>query len=935
MLNAGDCGSWVVDPLTCEVYGHVVASDAMGDTYVVPLNATLRDMEEKLGAEVSLPTEADIDTWLAQQAKSAAKQITVPMKSERKKVAFKDSKMDKAEPQRDHRKPDGHPSSEASKSPASSAVETSTRIVAYCGSCNEEIKGPSQDAGSNHRRHMQTCSKHNKHTAPRVANPRNSLDERSKSTSIKDSKDVLQTATIKQSTQQSPVPWSIRSMYSNLKKKPVSDSQQKDENKGKNISGSKSNKSAGSASSMKPAATTLAQSLGTNTKSSNSKKDSASPPINKESPIPSLALISGISRDLHPTPIIGPRPSLPAASPLPRLPRSRGFPASPPSRSAPPRIHGHESLREGSLDSHHQSHNSSGQVSYEGYTFTRCNSRETGQKETWAVARMVPMPVSQSDLKDQIKRDKKKHVSALDEYNSENMKGFKRKQVDNLIRERKKIDGDYGYEYVLASIKLDSRKIKSKNIETVSMQVILERQLIAGIPHETPVEPSIDFHTKLPSQIMDLTTGDEFRKVGDSGSGRQNVGHGGAVVPFAGYPGYGAFPMSPAQGQLLGHGMQPVINATPYTFPPLHSPAQGMWLPPHPQTTPLVQQTSQNVQGQLVKVQKSNQKKKAPKIVDLRHESRKKLDYHSDSSSSSDLSFELESDNSWTRTDATPDTVPSEVSNDYRKEKNYRKESKDSSYSKDGIEEPPSAHGKEGPTYREPRRKEHRRSSLSPAHRSRDVSSDRFDMDLERHGRRATYIRHSRGIRHRGDGHYEVEPAISFPDNRASRHRRSSVSPGRPPHRRALSYDLDRPPIHNSRALIPRPPPPTVYRESTQDFAAEWAQEDWERERLQRTREEGWARRVARVREMERRERVERDVRISRRRSEREEGNVPTERWRFNEIKRGEREESEAMMDMRRETEHGGSRIERDRWTGAGYTLYDDGFRLHDSSVWR
>ncbi len=909
MLNAGDCGSWVVDPLTCEVYGHVVASDAMGDTYVVPLNATLRDMEEKLGAEVSLPTEADIDTWLAQQAKSAAKQITVPMKSERKKVAFKDSKMDKAEPQRDHRKPDGHPSSEASKSPASSAVETSTRIVAYCGSCNEEIKGPSQDAGSNHRRHMQTCSKHNKHTAPRVANPRNSLDERSKSTSIKDSKDVRQTATVKQSTQQSPVPWSIRSMYSNLKKKPVSDSQQKDENKGKSISGSKSNKSAGSASSTKPAATTLAQSLGTKTKSSNSKKDSASPPISKESSIPSLALIGGKSRDLHPTPIIDPRPSVPAASPLPRLPQSRGFPASPPSHSAPPRVRGHESLREGSLDSHHQSHNSSsGQVSYEGYTFTRCNSRETGQKETWAVARMVPMPVSQSDLKDQIIRDKKKHVSALDEYNSENMKGFKRKQVDNLIRERKKTDGDYGYEYVLASIKLNSRKIKSKSIETVSMQVILERQLIAGIPHETPVEPVIDFHTQLPSQIMDLTTGDEFRTFGNSGSGKQNVGHGGAVVPFAGYPGYGAFPMSPAQGQLLGHGMQPVINATPYTFPPLHSPAQGMWLPPHPQTIPLVQQTSQNVQGQLVKVQKSNQNKKAPKIVDLRHESRKKLDYHSDSSSSSEVSFELDSDNSWTRTDATPDTVPSEVSHDYRKEKNYRKESKDSSYSKDVIEEPPSARSKEGSTYREHRRKEHRRSSLSPARRSRNVSSDRFDMDLERHGRRATYIRHSPGIRYRGDGHYEVEPAISFPDNRASRHRRSSVSPGRPPHRRALSYDFDRPPIHNSRALVPRLPSPTVYRE------------DLERERLQRTREEEWARMEARVREMESRERVDRDVRISRRRNEREEGNAPTERWRSNEIERRQMEESEAMMEMRRDID------ERRRWKEAGYDSYDDGY---------
>ncbi len=44
-LDPGDCGSWVVDIKTCEVYGHIVALDALGEAYIVPFNATLRDIQ--------------------------------------------------------------------------------------------------------------------------------------------------------------------------------------------------------------------------------------------------------------------------------------------------------------------------------------------------------------------------------------------------------------------------------------------------------------------------------------------------------------------------------------------------------------------------------------------------------------------------------------------------------------------------------------------------------------------------------------------------------------------------------------------------------------------------------------------------------------------------------------------------------------------------
>lgn len=65
VLDAGDCGSWVVDSVTHEVYGHVVASDAFGDAYVIPLDNTFRDIKQQLAADqVCLPTESEVLEWI-------------------------------------------------------------------------------------------------------------------------------------------------------------------------------------------------------------------------------------------------------------------------------------------------------------------------------------------------------------------------------------------------------------------------------------------------------------------------------------------------------------------------------------------------------------------------------------------------------------------------------------------------------------------------------------------------------------------------------------------------------------------------------------------------------------------------------------------------------------------------------------------------------
>lgn len=61
MPNLGESGSWVLDERNYGVHGHLVASDALGDAYVVPFNKILRDIEHAcLAFSVRLPSRIDI-----------------------------------------------------------------------------------------------------------------------------------------------------------------------------------------------------------------------------------------------------------------------------------------------------------------------------------------------------------------------------------------------------------------------------------------------------------------------------------------------------------------------------------------------------------------------------------------------------------------------------------------------------------------------------------------------------------------------------------------------------------------------------------------------------------------------------------------------------------------------------------------------------------
>ena len=60
-LRPGECGAWVVDADTGELYGHVVASDDLGQAYVVPAQLTFKDIQESLKAlAVDVPSYSEL-----------------------------------------------------------------------------------------------------------------------------------------------------------------------------------------------------------------------------------------------------------------------------------------------------------------------------------------------------------------------------------------------------------------------------------------------------------------------------------------------------------------------------------------------------------------------------------------------------------------------------------------------------------------------------------------------------------------------------------------------------------------------------------------------------------------------------------------------------------------------------------------------------------
>ena len=391
-------------------------------------------------------------------------------------------------------------------------------------------------------------------------------------------------------------------------------------------------------------------------------------------------------------------------------------------------------------------------VGYVGYTFTKHPIEHVGQKETWAIVDKELMPASQADLKKQVEKHRKKAGTGLDQYNNPDMKGFKRKQVDELIRECDAMEQDHRFGYTIASIKLDIKRRQS-GPETSAMQVILRRQTR---PDVTVQGPFVGFgNLRLPmSGIVDLSGAEEYDRLSQNSSN----GHKPGAFPFERHLSEPWVHVAHPDARPPAQHAHSHEHPHPHDLGNTHGHGPGLEQQPHPHHGhPHSQEEAHDVKhGQEEKSKKQKDKKhKHPKIVQV-----EKVEIHKSHDYSDDSSFS-DSDSSSDDTDRTPDTVvSSEGSHYHHKDKKYHKSKhhhKSSSHEH--------AHEPFKVIYREHRRKEpmRRLSSPPPSHRSRYRHEDVIVEPEYTYHRRAEphYPRERYAYHHR---------AMSFDDGRLHDH---------------------------------------------------------------------------------------------------------------------------------------------------------------------
>lgn len=462
-------------------------------------------------------------------------------------------------------------------------------------------------------------------------------------------------------------------------------------------------------------------------------------------------------------------------------------------------------------------------IGYVGYTFTKQSVEHVGQKETWAIVKKEQMPASQTDLKNQIEKHRKRGVTGLDQYNHSDMRGFKRKQIDALIQECVTMDPDHRFEYIIASIRRDTRRRKSGLFETSTMQVILKRQPRPGIDMQGPFMGFGSIRLPLGGTV-DLSGAEDYERSSQNSSN----GHKPRAYHFERHLSEPWMPVVHPDGRPPAQHAHSYENAHPHDLDNNHAHghadpgdrhAHGQEQPLHPHyANPFLPEEAHDRHGHEEKPKKQKDKEhKTPKIVLVeKHEVHKSHDYHSDSPSSSD------SDSSSGETDRTPDTViSSEGSHYHRKDKKYHK---DKHHRKSNSHD--HEHGPVKVIYREHKRKEptRRLSSPPPSHRPRYRHEDVY-----------------------------VEPGFTS-------HRRSEPKYPRerlPYHHRAMSYDDERLHDHDMRGLDRRP---TIYRRRITSMAhpVDAYEERAERRRHEMLDREIWEKEEAvRMRERARRERMD------------------------------------------------------------------------------
>ncbi|KAL8833332.1 MAG: hypothetical protein Q9170_004321 [Blastenia crenularia] len=387
--------------------------------------------------------------------------------------------------------------------------------------------------------------------------------------------------------------------------------------------------------------------------------------------------------------------------------------------------------------------------SFEGYNFERITPQHPQEKATWSLVTKTKMPLSQSELIAMVNKQKRKGPSAWQLLKSDEMKGFKRKQVDQLIDDRTRADPRFGYE--LAALKLDQYSDRRGTRGTSAFQVILRRHLRSDLANAGSA--GLGKLQEPHREIVDLTGLSEEPSEGSSQGffgGSSPPRHHFAPPPHHEFQGHHGLKQPPHQPPFIHHPNPPMheVHHDLHPGPPPHphmphfedpfihlDPRQAR--PPPPPFAPHMQphmphfdgpKGNSNERPKEAKESKEMKPKKdlkdskdlKPTIHQVKLQNSEKK--HGRESSESDWDYLSESsDFSQAYTDQTPDTAYS--SNSSRKEKKSYHHGKDSRRSSRNRRDDYS-HERHDEVYRIHRRK----PTMSPD-RSRPSARSRHEVD--------------------------------------------------------------------------------------------------------------------------------------------------------------------------------------------------------------
>ncbi|KAL9002457.1 MAG: hypothetical protein Q9188_004607 [Gyalolechia gomerana] len=335
---------------------------------------------------------------------------------------------------------------------------------------------------------------------------------------------------------------------------------------------------------------------------------------------------------------------------------------------------------------------------YEGYNFERIAPQHPNEKATWSLVTKTKMPLSQSELLAMVNKQKRKGPSAWQLLKSDEMKGFKRKQVDQLIDDRTRADPRFGYE--LAGLKLDQYSEKRGTRGTSAFQVILRRHLRKDLASDGPAGLS-----KLQEphrEIIDLTGMPEDPSEGSSQgffNGNSSPRRHFIPPPNHGFPEHYGFrppvhqppfmphpsPPMPETQHEIHHGSAPPPHMPHFEGPSIHQDPHPAHPPPPfiPDMPPHMPYHNEHHEKCKEKPKEAKEMKHKQEWRDSKpmiHQGgkpRKPEKQHKREPSESDWDYLSESsDFSQAYTDRTPDTAYS--SNSSRKDKRDDRRGKDS-----------------------------------------------------------------------------------------------------------------------------------------------------------------------------------------------------------------------------------------------------------------